>query len=379
MGMHRSALVTALVAAVLLASAQPGSARTSKRPDLTVSRGSAAVVGSRLVGSFVARNTGRGTAARSAAVVRLADGTTLARFTIRRLKKHRRDAVRISVRAPSALRPGRQSVRVCLDVRHRVKERSERNNCRTIGSVSTPAAPPAGPAPPALLQLAPEVPTHVVDGVGDYWADVSTGYVPGTPTTLFVWLHGCGGDAEGDTWTVAPYGGQDFIAISVGGADGGCWDMTTGPGLVAAAIRSAESHFTIDPHRVFIGGYSSGGDLAYRTAFYDSRTYAGVLVTNTSPFRDTGSTAAQSLAAATSRFHVVHLLHTNDTTYPKADVVAELAKVRDAGFPVVQLERPGHHWDDPTDPVTGLGGTSGDIQTELVPYLDSDGAGWSSP
>lgn len=363
-------LVTAIVVAVLLASAQPGSARTSRRPDLTVSHGHVSVAGNRLVGSFVARNAGRRTAARSTAVVKLADGTTLGRLTVHRLERRHRDTVKISVRLPGTLRTGTQAVQVCLDVRHRVKERSERNNCRTIGSVTTS---------PQLLHPAPEVPTHVADGVGDYWADVSTAYVPGTPTTLFVWLHGCGGDAEGDAWTVAPYGGQHFMTISVGGADGACWDMTSGPGLVAAAIRSAESHFTIDPHRVFIGGYSSGGDLAYRTAFHDSTRYAGVLVTNTSPFRDTGSSAAESLAAATARFHVVHLLHTSDDTYPRAGVIHELDQVRAAGFPVVQLERPGHHWDDPTDPDTGLGGTSGDIQTVLIPYLDGAGAAWSSP
>jgi predicted esterase len=223
------------------------------------------------------------------------------------------------------------------------------------------------------------VPTHVADGVGDYWAVVSTTYDAGTPTTLLVWLHGCGGDAEGDAWTVAPYGGQHFVAISVGGTDGGCWDMDSGPALVRAAVSSAAAHFTIDPHRVFVGGYSSGGDLAYRTAFESSAAFAGVLVTNTSPFRDTGRTAAQSLGAATSRFHVVHLLHTSDDVYPRAGVVAELAQVRDAGFPVVQLERPGHHYDDPTDPATGLGGTSGDIQQVLIPYLDGVGASWSSP
>jgi hypothetical protein len=41
---------------------------------------------------------------------------------------------------------------------------------------------------------------------------------------------------------------------------------------------------------VVIGRYSSGGDLAYRIAFYHALMFAGLLAENTSPLRDTGST-----------------------------------------------------------------------------------------
>ena len=50
-------------------------------------------------------------------------------------------------------------------------------------------------------------------------------YSHSTPISLFVWMHGCGGNAAGDMWTIAPYATrqtQSYIAISIGGRDGAC-------------------------------------------------------------------------------------------------------------------------------------------------------------
>ena len=103
---------------------------------------------------------------------------------------------------------------------------------------------------------------------------------------------------------------------------------------VLAAIANVKTHFNVDPRHVVIGGYSSGGDLAYRTAFYNANTFAGLLAENTSPFRDTESSAADSIAAASWKFNVVHLAHTGDDTYPIDGVQQEINALKDAGFPV---------------------------------------------
>ena len=121
-----------------------------------------------------------------------------------------------------------------------------------------------------------------------------------------------------------------------------------------------------------LGGYSSGGDLAYRLAFYHSLMVSGVLAENTSPFRDTGSTATQSLAAAQWKFNVVHLAHTEDEVYPIDGVRNEIATMQQAGFPVQLIERPGTHYDNST----ATSGTDYDLQTYLLPHL---GDGWRSP
>ena len=60
-----------------------------------------------------------------------------------------------------------------------------------------------------------------------------------------------------------------------------------------AALADFETHFNVDRRRVILGGYSSGGDLAYRTGFRHSSTFAGLLIENSSPFRDTESSAGR--------------------------------------------------------------------------------------
>src|SRR5439155_25615680 len=89
-----------------------------------------------------------------------------------------------------------------------------------------------------------------------------------TPTRLLLWMHGCGGQAYGDAWTVSPGGSQSWITVSVGGRDYGCWDVDHDSAIVLAALADVKHRLNVDARRVVIGGYSSGGDLAYRTAFY---------------------------------------------------------------------------------------------------------------
>ena len=193
-----------------------------------------------------------------------------------------------------------------------------------------------------------------------------------TASKLLVWLHGCGGDAYGDAWAVSPGGSQSWVTVSVGGRDYGCWDPNSDTTLVIAALDDVKRRLNIDPKKVVIGGYSSGGDLAYRTAFYDTKRFAGLIAENTSPFRDTGSSQSSSLAAAAWKLNIVHLAHVSDPTYPIAGVRAETDAVKAAGFPETRIERPGTHWDADTT----SSGTNYDMRTYLLPYLD---AGWVAP
>jgi predicted esterase len=199
-----------------------------------------------------------------------------------------------------------------------------------------------------------------------------------TPISLFVWLHGCGGESSGDIYDVSPGTGQTWISLTVGGREDDCWDPNSDSPKVLAAIANLKTHFNIDPKRVVLGGYSSGGDLGYRLAFYDALDFAGILAENTSPFRDTGSSAAQSIAAAGWKFRVAHLAHLEDETYPIAGVREELAQLTAAGFPVTAIEREGTHYDNPGAVVNGnpVPGTVADLQSLLLPFLS---AGWTAP
>jgi hypothetical protein len=394
------ALATAMTAAASLPPAA-GAAQARTRADLVVARGTLAAASGRVTGTVVVRNDGRRRAgATSLSVLVRQKGArrerTAGRVVLTALTAGVARTVRVSLELPAGVTlPA--SVRACADAGHRVTERREANNCKALGTLTaarpklppaasslptptptpTPApAPTTPPAPPAPTAPPSSVPTAPVAYAADTpfaldgsWVAVPSAYdkTHQTPAELLVWMHGCGGEAAGDIYTVMPAADGPYVALAVGGREGGCWDVDADTNRVLAAIAALKTHFNIDPRRVVLGGYSSGGDLAYRIAFYHSASFAGVLAENTSPFRDTGSLQAASLAAATVKFPVIHLAHTADGTYAIDGVRSEVGAMKDAGFPVTLIERPGTHAD---------GNTDSDLQTLLLPHLAD---GWRAP
>lgn len=363
----RAPLRIALALAVWGLVLAPAGAEAAKgRPDLVVSKGTVAVNHTRLAGSFVVRNAGRVRSRRSSAaltVKRSGETRVVKRFTVPALERGESRRLKVAIRVASGLPVGRLALRACADARGRVGERSEDNNCRRVGTLVIGG-----------VDYEPETVFALAGSASSYWIYVPASYDPthATPAALLVWLHGCGGQAAGDIYTVAPGADQRYIAIALGGREGGCWRVNADTAKVLAAVDDVRTRFNIDPRRVILGGYSSGGDLAYRTAFYNAERFAGVLAENTAPFRDTGSTQTASIAAAAWRFHVVHLAHTEDHTYPIATVRAETDALAAAGFPVTRIERPGSHYDADT----ATTGTDLDLRTLLLPHM---GDGWLAP
>lgn len=203
------------------------------------------------------------------------------------------------------------------------------------------------------------------------WAFVPNAYdsTHKTPSKLFVWLHGCGGQSQYDISMVSFMSNQDWLSLAPGGRETTCWSgvSTDGPKILAA-IDEMRSHFNIDPKKIVLGGYSSGGDIGYVLAMQNSKLFAGVLFENTTP-----NAAALALASSVNdsglpyRFNVVHLAHLRDTTYPISKTRANMALLKSYGFPVVLLEKDGTHWDNDN----GTIGTSYDLRTLLLPYLNS--------
>lgn len=190
-----------------------------------------------------------------------------------------------------------------------------------------------------------------------------------TPTKLFVWLHGCGGQSEYDVYMVSPGGDQDWISLTVGGREKQCWsDVSVDGSKVLAAIADIKTRFNIDTSRVFLGGYSSGGDIGYPLLFANANMFAGGLFENTGP-----STAAMNAAKSASwKLNIVHLAHQSDTVYPIATIRSQMSTLKNQGFNVVFVEKPGNHWDDDT----GSYGTSYDLNAVVLPYLKGT---WSAP
>ena len=154
--------------------------------------------------------------------------------------------------------------------------------------------------------------------------------------------------------------------------------MSTDPAKVMASIANVKTRLNIHPKRIILGGYSSGGNLSYRIAFYHADAFAGVLAADSAPFYGTGSTQAASLAAAARKFNIVHLAHLQDNTFPIATVRSETSALTAASYPLTLVERPGNHYDPAGTLVNGqpVPGTSADIRTLFFPYLD---ANWTTP
>jgi hypothetical protein len=231
------------------------------------------------------------------------------------------------------------------------------------------APPPISTVPTDPLSNPVDEPFLVNAGSVSYYAFVPASYDPTnqTATPLLVWAHGCSGKAEGEAWVVDPDDEepQDWLTLSLAGRESPgdeCWVPSVDEAKVMAALADFETHFNVNRQRVILGGYSSGGDLAYRTGFRHSSTFAGLLIENSSPFRDTESTEVESLDAATTKFPIVHLAHAQDDTYKLGEVEPEIAAVRAAGFPVEFIVRPGGHSDSHTDE---------DLRTYLLPHIDA--------
>lgn len=369
--MRAGPAITALaIACAALGSAETAQAKASG-PNLQLTGAKLTLAAAQASGAVTVRNTGNRTAGRSKLAL-FAGGQTVVRVETRRLRPKRHQRVRLAA-ATGSLAPGRHKLKLCADATHRVKERREKDNCRSVGVIdiplpSAPSSVPTNPVPFIAGQRS------YLSDAGGYWFWVPPSYdaTHQTPFKLFIWLHGCSGQSYWDIVNVAPQANGNYIAVAPDGTEGGCWDMNADSARVINVIDAIATHFNIDRKRVVLGGYSSGADLSYRTAFFNSTKIAGILVENATPFKDIGVSAGAALAAASFKFQTVQLAHTGDVTYTIDLVRNEVATLAAAGFPVTLIERPGNHWDDDGPGV----GTVYDMRTLLLPYLDVD---WTSP
>lgn len=361
----------ALCVASTLGTVSATATAAAARPDLTATKGSVSVSGSTVSGRFTVRNVGGRAAPVSTAYVQARTGTRWRYFTelrILRLPAGKSGKYNFRTAAPSWMN-GTHRLRVCLDVKKKVREVREGNNCLALGTV-TMSGDPVEPGP---IDYTPDSRFLLGTKASGYYGWVPGGYddTHQTPSPLFVWLHGCGGHSQYDITSFHPAPTESYVMIAPTGREGACWSTPrSGAGddaLVLRAIRDVSTRFNIDPGEVVLGGYSSGGDLSYRVAYRNSEEIDAVLAANTSPFRDTGLTRAEALAAATTKFRVEHLAHTGDTVYPIATVRSELQALVDAGFRVTSVERPGTHYDEPGP---GVPGTDADIRAYLLPKVD---------
>lgn len=166
-------------------------------------------------------------------------------------------------------------------------------------------------------------------------------------------------------WGASPWktrATQDWLAIAVDGATGGgnCWNMTADAPKVLAAIDDVSKCFYVHRKKVTVGGYSSGGMLAYEVGLANASRFAGVLV----ECANVPGNVDAKLSAAARKLPIAHRAHSGDGNFPIASVRTTWTKLTNAGFPLEKSEIPGGH-----------DGTSDDWTDWLLPKS----AGWIAP
>ena len=244
--------------------------------------------------------------------------------------------------------------------------------CGAKDNASIPASGP-GPGPTASCPIIADDDGffQLTSAKSDYWVRLPPDYDLQTPRPrrLLVALHGCGDTAfKFATWAAVPAAlraSQDYIAISIGGGDGRCWDLRQDPDLVTAAIAHVRSCFYVHQKQIVLGGFSSGGMLAYKLAMSDAGTYAGVLIEDSglSQGLDGGSVDA-ALTNAAWKINIAHTARTRDGLFAIAGVRADRDKMIARGFPLQYRELDGVHSGNPDD-----------WSEFLIPKM----AGWASP
>lgn len=213
------------------------------------------------------------------------------------------------------------------------------------------------PVPSPTPAYTPDQPFTTTTNGAPNWVIVPKAYNKAVAFPLFVWLHGCGGQSKYDVSMVST---QNWISLAVGGREGLCWqDVDTGGKKILDAIADLRTKFNIDPKRIYLGGYSSGGDIGYPLVFRNANLFAGAVFENTAP----GSKGFPAAPNASWKLNIAHLAHLQDTTYPIAGARTDSAKLKALGFPVTLIEKEGTHYDADS----GSSGTSYDLKTFLLP------------
>lgn len=240
---------------------------------------------------------------------------------------------------------------------------------RADAADTPPPSRPTGPgAPPSracavnadsngFFEL--QTPSAGADAISS-WARLPVGYDASTPYPMVLGLHGCGDNAKNFAeWAIVPYDDratQSYVAVSVGGRDGGCWDAAQDEAKVLQVYDDVRTCFYVHQKKVAIAGYSSGGMLAYYTGLRNAYRFSGILIENSG--MNFGDQTGAVLAAAEWKLNVGISAHLQDQSFVIGAVRGDRDLLQNAGFPVQYRELDGDH-----------DGNSGDWHEFLLPKV----------
>ena len=132
------------------------------------------------------------------------------RFKVAALDPKETYRLDVAVPVPPGLPDGSLPLVACVNMKSKLRERKEDNNCATVGSVQVGAGTGGSSAPANPIPFDEDQVFTLDSSASRYWVYVPNVYdeTHVTATTLFVWMHGCGGTGEGDIYVISPGGSR---------------------------------------------------------------------------------------------------------------------------------------------------------------------------
>jgi serine protease Do len=172
----------------------------------------------------------------------------------------------------------------------------------------------------------------VVPGVAKAWAYVPESYDPAIAHGVVLWLHGCDGfdpKALAAQWK-GLCGQYDLILVAPKAADAAKWQPREAA-LIPKLLAEIQAKYSIDPSRIVVHGYQSGGELAYLLAFRNRETFAAVAAVEAAPPQmPIGAAAAESDPEHRLAFYVARA----DKSAATVSIRAAIEKLRKLQYPV---------------------------------------------
>lgn len=96
---------------------------------------------------------------------------------------------------------------------------------------------------------------------------VPAGIEPGQQTPLLLFLHGAGGEAAGASSLLLPQADTHKLLLAAPSSRGSTWDGIRGGygpdvDVINRALERIFQLFSVDPHRIAVGGFSDGASYA---------------------------------------------------------------------------------------------------------------------
>lgn len=173
-------------------------------------------------------------------------------------------------------------------------------------------------------------------GERSYTLSVPGGYSPARAWPLVISLHGAGGDGDGEygwMWAGESKRWNGLIACPSGQPPGAQW-FPEQEEFILAVYRDLTANFNVDANRVYIHGFSNGGNGAWYYAMSHPWLFAAACP------RGGGNPDPSRLE---NLMHLgTYVIHGElDGTIPCASDRASAAKLKDLGYDVVYVEIPG--------------------------------------